>query len=409
MAEEKEQELNEAELSDVKNSIAALAKKYITGSFFDKLADSSGIKIAKDILLDDLKNMIGHGTSGLAAKKFSNAIQMAKNPVAVDTILANYMLKGDGMGAGIGYSESEEIKPFKKFLSEAREEKKEVSQELIDEARKIVEAEGFTVTDPEADKHVISKEKIEAAKKIVEARGYKVVNESLNKFRKVTFETTYDEPVWDDDDDDDHTFDDDDDTNYKSVPIEMTVFARLNSNGDVEIDIEKYRRREDGSGSERLDGGFIDTDDKGSILEMLRNGEYDDEVREALLANESKSNKGFRVVKESEKKINEDFKLDMTLEIPAEEAGCDEEGLKDLIDDALAIGGMVDGIDDIEAKNGIVYVHFVSEEATPSSILNDLWNTVEDYIKTATGAEVEYGEDVVDFWERAFEKAEALL
>ena len=60
MAEEKEQELNAAELSDVKNSIAALAKKYITGSFFDKLADSSGIKIAKDILLDDLKNMIGH-------------------------------------------------------------------------------------------------------------------------------------------------------------------------------------------------------------------------------------------------------------------------------------------------------------------------------------------------------------
>ena len=178
MAEEKEQELNEAELSDVKNSIAALAKKYITGSFFDKLADSSGIKIAKDILLDDLKNMIGHGTSGLAAKKFSNAIQMAKNPVAVDTILANYMLKGDGMGAGIGYSESEEVKPFKKFLSEAREEKKEVSQDLIAEARKIVEAEGFTVTDPEADKHVISKEKIEEAKKIVESRGYKVVNES---------------------------------------------------------------------------------------------------------------------------------------------------------------------------------------------------------------------------------------
>ncbi len=145
MAEEKEQELNEAELSDVKNSIAALAKKYITGSFFDKLADSSGIKIAKDILLDDLKNMIGHGTSGLAAKKFANAIQMAKNPVAVDTILANYMLKGDGMGSGIGYSEAEEIKPFKKFLSESREEKKEVSQDNIDEARKNVEARGYRV------------------------------------------------------------------------------------------------------------------------------------------------------------------------------------------------------------------------------------------------------------------------
>lgn len=178
MAEEKEQELNEAELSDVKNSIAALAKKYITGSFFDKLADSSGIKIAKDILLDDLKNLIGHGTSGLAAKKFANAIQMAKNPVAVDTILANYMLKGDGMGSGIGYSESEEVKPFKKFLSESVEKNEQPSEDLIAEARKVVEAEGFTVTDPEADKHVISKEEIEEAKKIVESRGYKVVNES---------------------------------------------------------------------------------------------------------------------------------------------------------------------------------------------------------------------------------------
>lgn len=178
MAEEKEKELNEAELSDVKNSIAALAKKYITGSFFDKLADSSGIKIAKDILLDDLKNLIGHGTSGLAAKKFANAIQTAKNPVAVDTILANYMLKGDGMGAGIGYSESTEVKPFKKFLSESVEKKEQPSEDLIAEAKKIVESEGFTVTDPEADKHVISKEKIEEAKKIVESRGYKVVNES---------------------------------------------------------------------------------------------------------------------------------------------------------------------------------------------------------------------------------------
>lgn len=176
MAEEKEQELNEAELSDVKNSIAALAKKYITGSFFDKLVDSSGIKIAKDILLDDLKNMIGHGTSGLAAKKFANAIQMAKNPVAVDTILANYMLKGDGMGSGIGYSESTEVKPFKKFLSESVEKKEQPSEDLIAEAKKIVEAEGFKVTEPE--QHFVSKEKIEEAKKIVESRGYKVVNES---------------------------------------------------------------------------------------------------------------------------------------------------------------------------------------------------------------------------------------
>lgn len=203
----KEQEvtLTEAELSDVKNSIAKLCKKYIAGSFFDKLVDSSGIKIAKDILMSDLKEMIGHGTSAPAAKKFANAVLMAKSTPAVDTILANYMLKGDGMGAGIGYTESVEssIKPFQEFLSEARKAEKidgKPSQEMIDEAIKTVEAEGYKVnkiaeksasheviTQDQIDEaievakahgyRVITHEQLENAKKIVEAKGFKVVNE----------------------------------------------------------------------------------------------------------------------------------------------------------------------------------------------------------------------------------------
>ena len=203
----KEQEvtLTEAELSDVKNSIATLCKKYIAGSFFDKLVDSSGIKIAKDILMSDLKEMIGHGTSAPAAKKFATAILTAKSTPAVDTILANYMLKGDGMGAGIGYNESTAVpvKSFQQFLSEARKAEKidgKPSQEMIDEAIKVVEAEGYKVnkiaekpasheviTQDQIDeaievakKHgyrVVTQEQIEEAKKIVEAKGFKVVNE----------------------------------------------------------------------------------------------------------------------------------------------------------------------------------------------------------------------------------------
>ena len=200
MENENEKQLTEADLSAVKNSIAALCKKYIAGSFFDKLVDSSGIKIAKDILLGDLKEQIGHGTAAKAAEKFANAIQMAKNTPAVDTILANYMLKGDGMGAGIGYNESTEdgLKSFQQFLSESRKNEKidsNPSQELIDEAIKTVEAEGFKVEEKAegkytqeeineaievAKKHgyrVITQEQIEEAKKIVEAKGFKVVNE----------------------------------------------------------------------------------------------------------------------------------------------------------------------------------------------------------------------------------------
>lgn len=204
----KEQEvtLTEAELSDVKNSIAKLCKKYIAGSFFDKLVDSSGIKIAKDILMSDLKEMIGHGTSAPAAKKFANAVLTAKSTPAVDTILANYMLKGDGMGAGIGYTESVEstIKPFQEFLSEARKAEKietKPREELIAEAIKTVEAEGYKVkkineksasheviTQDQIDeaievtkKHgyrVITQEQIEEAKRIVESKGFRVVNEN---------------------------------------------------------------------------------------------------------------------------------------------------------------------------------------------------------------------------------------
>ena len=204
----KEQEvtLTEAELSDVKNSIATLCKKYIAGSFFDKLVDSSGIKIAKDILMSDLKEMIGHGTSAPAAKKFATAILTAKSTPAVDTILANYMLKGDGMGAGIGYNESTAVpvKSFQQFLSEARKAEKidgKPSQEMIDEAIKTVEAEGYKVnkiaeksasheviTQDQIDeaievakKHgyrVITHEQLEEAQRIVESKGFRVVNEN---------------------------------------------------------------------------------------------------------------------------------------------------------------------------------------------------------------------------------------
>lgn len=219
MTENNETQLNEAELSAVKNSIASLAKKYITGSFFDKLADSVGLSQAKTILANELENMIGHGTGGTSAKRFSQAIQYAKNKTAVDTILANYMLAGDGMKSGIGYTESQdapagepvseasihsEITGFRQFLSESRkndlkdkqkrekEEKscdekscggkksyktkdgKEIPKEKIDEAIAIVKAAGCTVDD---SKIMPTEEEIAEAIKVAEANGFRVVNE----------------------------------------------------------------------------------------------------------------------------------------------------------------------------------------------------------------------------------------
>jgi hypothetical protein len=131
--------------------------------------------------MSDLKEMIGHGTTAKAAEKFANAIKMAKSTPAVDTILANYMLKGDGMGSGIGYNESTAVpvQSFKQFLSEARKADKfdaeksasreVITQDQINEAIEVAKANGYKV---------ITQEMIEEAKKVVESKGFKVMNEN---------------------------------------------------------------------------------------------------------------------------------------------------------------------------------------------------------------------------------------
>lgn len=177
-----EVELNEAELSALKNSIATLAKKYIAGSFFDKLVATTGISQAKDILLGDLKNMVGRGTSAQAAAKFAQAIKFAKSTTAVDTILANYMLAGDGMKSGIGYNESaqptDHIEAFRKYLAESRKaDLDEKCKGCCDDKKK---------DDDKKDdkKKQVSEEEIAAAIKIVESTGQKVIRPTEQNDKK---------------------------------------------------------------------------------------------------------------------------------------------------------------------------------------------------------------------------------
>lgn len=173
-----ETQLTEAELSAVKNSIATLAKKYITGSFFDKLVATTGIGQAKDILLGDLKNMVGRGTSAPAAAKFAQAIKFAKSTTAVDTILANYMLAGDGMKSGIGYNESvqptDHIEAFRKYLAESRKaDLDEKCKGCCD--KKDDEKKDDKKDDKKDEKKQVSEEEIAAAIKIIESTGQKVI------------------------------------------------------------------------------------------------------------------------------------------------------------------------------------------------------------------------------------------
>lgn len=177
-----EVELNEAELSALKNSIATLAKKYIAGSFFDKLVATTGISQAKDILLGDLKNMVGRGTSAQAAAKFAQAIKFAKSTTAVDTILANYMLAGDGMKSGIGYNESaqptDHIEAFRKYLAESRK------ADLDEKCKGCCDDKKMDDDKKDDKKKQVSEEEIAAAIKIVESTGQKVIRPTEQNDKK---------------------------------------------------------------------------------------------------------------------------------------------------------------------------------------------------------------------------------
>lgn len=302
---EYESNLTEAELSSAKNSLAALCKKYITGSFFDKLVDTTGISQAKDILLGDLKNMIGRGTSAPAAKRFVEAIVSARNSRAVDTILANYMLAGDGMRSGIGYNEStstDHIEAFRKFLSESRKNDMKCDGKSDKSDKKPTE------------------EEIAEAMKIVEEHGYTAVK----------------------------------------------IVEKKSCCGKCEKDEKKD-----------------DEDDK--------------KLKEALSIIEGC---GKKVVKESEE---QSFTLHC-------DGFCDPDGLKALIDNALATGNVeravADSIVDIITTEDSVRI--VGDQAVLADSMFAIYDGIEKFLENAPGIEVEVGEDVIDNWKEVFRISESV-
>lgn len=319
MAEENNDvQLTEAELSNVKNSLATLCKKYITGSFFDKLVDTTGISQAKDILIGDLKNMIGRGTSAPAAKRFANAVMSARNSRAVDTILANYMLAGDGMKSGIGYNEStstDHIEAFRKFLSESRknETKCDGKSEKSDKTEK-------------SDKKPTDEE-IAEAMKIVEEHGYTAVK----------------------------------------------IDEQKGCCGKCEKDEKKDEKKED---------------------------EDDKKLKEALSIIDACGKNAEKVVKESEEHL-------FTLQC----AGiCDPDGLKDLIDNALATGNferdVADAITDIYTTGESVRI--VGDQAVLGDSMFAIYDGIEKFLENAPGIEAEVGEDVIDHWKEVFKRSEGV-
>ena len=355
MTENNETQLNEAELSAVKNSIASLAKKYITGSFFDKLADSVGLSQAKTILTNELQNMIGHGTGGTSASRFSQAIQYAKNKTAVDTILANYMLAGDGMKSGIGYTESQdapagepvseasihsEITGFRQFLSESRKndlkekQKKEKEKGCCDE-----KCCGGKKCYKTKDGKEIPKEKIDEAIAIVKAAGCIV-----------------------------------DDSKLMPTEEEIAEAIKVAEANGLHVVTEKKDKEDD-------DKKKADEDDK-------------KKVEEALV-----------LIKSAGMKVNEASGDDRRIDFFCNDI-CDATGFKTLIDNAIATGNVdresADAINDIEVDGDHVIV-YCDRSVYAEDLIADLQDGISTFMDTAVGIEAEVGEDVVDRWEQVFD------
>lgn len=291
-SEKQEVELNEAELSAVKNSIATLAKKYIAGSFFDKLVATTGISQAKDILLGDLKNMVGKGTSAPAAAKFAQAIKFAKSTTAVDTILANYMLAGDGMKSGIGYNESaqptDHIEAFRQYLAESRK------ADLDEKCKGCCDKKD----DEKDDKKKPSEEEIAEAIKIIESTGQKVIRPA-----------------------------------------------------------EKIEEKKGCCGEKKIQKKPI----KESATELVI--------------------------------------------VDCGGTKADPEGVKELIDDAIATGTMgsaADAIDDIVVDGGKILIY---TDDPSVEFFDEVRDGVERFLRNAGGIEAEVGEDTVDDWQLAFENS----
>ncbi len=307
---EHESNLTEAELSSVKNSLATLCKKYLAHSFFDKLVDTTGISQAKDILLGDLKNMIGRGTSAPAAKRFAGAILDAKNSRAVDTVLANFMLAGDGMKSGIGYNEStttDHIEAFRKFLSESRKNE--------------TKCDGKTDKSDKTDKKP-TEEEIAEAMKIVEKHGYTA----------------------------------------------------------VKIDEKKGCCGKCGD-------------------EEKKDDEDDKKLKEALSIIDACGKRVEKVVKESE---------DYSFTLPC--AGiCDPDGLKALIDNALATGNVeravADAIADIYTTRVSVKIFGDPDVMEDPETRFKIYDGIEKFLENAPGIEAEVGEDVIDKWREVFNRS----
>lgn len=348
MTENNETQLNEAELSAVKNSIASLAKKYITGSFFDKLADSVGLPQAKTILANELKNMIGHGTGGTSATRFDQAIQLAKSKTAVDTILANYMLAGDGMKSGIGYTESQEapagepvsessihseITGFREFLSESRKndfkEKQKKDKEDKDKEEKSCDEKccGGKKCYKTKDGKEIPKEKVDEALAIVKAAGCIV-----------------------------------DDSNVMPSEEEIAEAIKVAEANGLHVVTEKKDKEDDKKKA--------DEDDKKKVEEALA------------------------LIKAAGMQVNE-ASGSFFLTIPTLEV--DPDDLKDAIDDAIALKYIngAGAITDVTAQDGKVMILF-EEGADAAKLLDAIGDGLNLMFQEDPGAVAAYGEDVVD-------------
>jgi len=110
----KEYKMAESTLSNVKNSIANVCLNWLSNSKVEKEIKLNGVDMVKDMIKNDVNDIIGHGTSKVAGFKFIKALENAKGGYSLMNTLKSFMLAGDGMGLGESLDNVSKIVEFLK-------------------------------------------------------------------------------------------------------------------------------------------------------------------------------------------------------------------------------------------------------------------------------------------------------
>ena len=104
--------------------------------------------------------------------------------------------------------------------------------------------------------------------------------------------------------------------------------------------------------------------------------------------------------------IKKDAEVVSTIVFPCDGASVNPKDLKHIIESAMSLGDIKESasgaISSLEVVDKDLILNFYVDKSDREDLLDEVWDGVEDFLKTATGIQAEVDESTLDNWERAF-------